>query len=149
MADVVKSVLVPYTPSEMYGLVDQIEAYPEFLPWCNRTDLHERSEAVTEATLHIDYHHLKQRFTTRNQKVPPHEMLIGFKDGPFRKMEGFWRFHPLGDSAQPAGCKIEFQLHYEFSNGAFDKLLGPVFGYIAGTLVDSFILRAEQVFGER
>lgn len=145
MSDVLKTVLVPYTPTEMFVLVDQVEAYPEFLPWCGRTELHERDEEVTEATLHIDYHHLRQSFTTRNTKRAPGEMQIRLKSGPFQRMEGGWLFHPLGDAA----CKIEFRLHYAFANTAFDKLLGPVFGYIAGSLVDSFIQRAEQIYGER
>ncbi len=149
MSDVVKTVLVPYVPAEMFVLVDQVEDYPKFLPWCSHTELHERDEDVTEATLHIDYHRLRQHFTTRNQKQAPFEMSIRLKSGPFRKMEGSWRFHPLGEPDAIVGCKIEFKLHYEFSNAGFDALLGPVFGYIAGSLVDSFIQRAEQVYGAR
>ncbi len=149
MSDVVKTVLVPYVPAEMFVLVDQVEDYPKFLPWCGHTELHERDEDVTEATLHIDYHRLRQHFTTRNQKQAPFEMSIRLKSGPFRKMEGSWRFHPLGEPDAIVGCKIEFKLHYEFSNAGFDALLGPVFGYIAGSLVDSFIQRAEQVYGAR
>ncbi|TSA20375.1 MAG: type II toxin-antitoxin system RatA family toxin [Betaproteobacteria bacterium] len=145
MSDVIKTVLVPYTPAEMFVLVDRVEDYPQFLPWCGRTELHERDAGVTEATLHIDYYHLRQSFTTRNSKRAPEEMQIQLKSGPFRRMEGGWLFHPLGDAA----CKIEFRLHYTFANAAFDTLLGPVFGYIAGSLVDSFIQRAEQVYGER
>lgn len=149
MSDVVKSVLVPYTPAEMFVLVDHVEDYPQFLPWCGRTELHERNDEVTEATLHIDYHRLRQSFTTRNQKLAPHEMHIRLKSGPFRRMDGGWRFHPLGEPDAIVGCKIEFKLHYEFANSAFDALLSPVFGYIAGSLVDSFIQRAEQVYGAR
>ena len=149
MSDVVKTVLVPYAPAEMFVLVDQVEDYPKFLPWCSHTELHERDEEVTEATLHIDYHRLRQHFTTRNHKQSPLEMSIRLKSGPFRKMEGSWRFYPLGDPDAVVGCKIEFKLHYEFANASFDALLGPVFGYIAGSLVDSFIQRAEQVYGPR
>lgn len=145
MAEVLKSVLVYYTPAEMFALVDGVEDYPQFLPWCGTTELHMRDDATTEATIHIDYLHVRQRFTTVNSKRYPGEMLLRLKSGPFRHLEGFWRFHPLGE----AGCKVEFQLKYEFSSMAIDKLLGPVFGYIAGTLVEAFIRRAEQIYGER
>lgn len=145
MAEVSKTVLVPYTSVEMYELVDRVEDYPQFLPWCGGTELHHRDEAITEATIHIHYLHIRQHFTTQNRKLYPEEMLIGLKSGPFRKMEGYWRFRPLGDAA----CKIELKLHYEFSTTVFDKVLGPVFGFIANSLVDAFVQRAEHVYGQR
>lgn len=145
MAEVLKTVLVYYTPAEMFALVDAVEGYPQFLPWCGTTTLHQRDELTTEATIHIDYHHIRQQFTTVNTKRFPHEMLLRLKKGPFRRLDGFWRFHPLGE----VGCKVEFQLNYEFSSPTLDKLLGPVFGYIAGTLVEAFTERAKQVYGER
>lgn len=145
MSQVVKSVLVPYTPAEMYELVDRVEDYPVFLPWCGGTELHYRDSAMTEATIRINYLQIRQHFTTVNSKRPPEEMLLRLKDGPFRNLEGSWRFRPLGDVA----CKIEFMLHYEFASGILEKVLGPVFSHIANTLVDSFVVRAEKVYGER
>ncbi len=145
MSQVVKSVLVPYTPAEMYELVDRVEDYPVFLPWCGGTELHYRDSAMTEATIRINYLQIRQHFTTVNSKRPPEEMLLRLKDGPCRNLEGSWRFRPLGDVA----CKIEFMLHYEFASGILEKVLGPVFSHIANTLVDSFVVRAEKVYGER
>lgn len=145
MTEVVKSLLVPYTPAEMFALVDQVEDYPNFLPWCGGAQLHARTDELTEATLVISYLQVKQQFTTLNTKRAPEEMLIRLKSGPFRSMEGFWRFKPLGDAA----CKIEFALRYEFTNSLFERILGPVFGYIANNLVDAFMQRAEQVYGPR
>lgn len=145
MSQVVKSVLVPYTPAEMYELVDRVEEYPSFLPWCGGTELHHRDVSITEATIRISYLQLRHHFTTVNDKRPPEEMLLRLKDGPFRDLEGYWRFKPLGDVA----CKIEFMLHYEFSSSLLEKVLGPVFSHIANTLVDSFVQRAEKVYGER
>lgn len=145
MSQVVKSVLVPYSPAEMYELVDGVEHYPKFLPWCAGTELHFRDAMTTEATLKIGYLSVRQEFTTVNSKRYPEEMLLTLKSGPFRNLEGYWRFRPLGDAA----CKIEFMLQYDFSSGLLEKVLGPVFGHIANTLVDAFVERAEKVHGVR
>lgn len=145
MAEVLKTVLVPYTAIEMFELVDRVEDYPLFLPWCGGSELHQRDADITEATIHIHYMQIRQHFTTENRKTFPTEMNIRLKSGPFRRLEGYWRFKALGDAA----CKIEFVLHYEFSTAFFDRVLGPVFGYIANNLVDAFIQRAEQVHGPR
>lgn len=145
MAKVVKSVLVPYSAAEMFELVDGVEHYPEFLPWCGGSELHKRDEQVTEATIHISYLSVKQHFTTENEKRIPEYMGIRLKNGPFRKLEGAWHFRRLADTA----CKIEFELTYEFANTLLDKALGPVFGMITNSLVDAFVHRAEHKFGAR
>lgn len=145
VAVVEKSILVPYTPVEMYELVDRVEDYPLFLPWCGGTELHRRDEEFTEATIHIHYLQIRQHFTTVNRKIFPHEMHIRLKSGPFRHMEGAWLFKPLGEVA----CKVELRLHYEFATHLLERMLGPVFGYVANSLVDAFVLRAEQVYGAR
>lgn len=145
MPEVVKTVLVAYTPAEMFALVDGVEEYPRFLPWCGGSELHSRDETTTEATIHIHYMQVKQQFSTRNSKNHPESMHIKLKQGPFRDLEGEWRFKALGESA----CKIEFRLQYEFSSKLLAKLLGPVFGHIANTLVDAFVRRAEEVYGTR
>lgn len=145
MAEVVKSVLVPYSAVEMFELVDRVEDYPLFLPWCGGTELLRRDERITEATIHLHYLQVKQHFTTENAKRPPEEMLIRLKSGPFRKLEGSWRFKVLAETA----CKIDFVLHYEFSSGLLEKVLGPVFGMVTNSLVDAFVHRAEKVYGER
>lgn len=142
MAQVEKSVLVPHSAEEMFRLVDAPEHYPEFLPWCGGVDLKWRDDATTVATLHIDYHGLKQNFTTENTKTFPTLMDIELVDGPFRHLEGVWRFIPLAEDA----CKIEFKLHYEFSNQLLDKLIAPVFSHIANTFVDAFVERAEKIY---
>jgi ribosome-associated toxin RatA of RatAB toxin-antitoxin module len=145
MAEVVKTVLVPYSAEEMFVLVDGVESYPQFLPWCGGTELHFRDDTTTEATIHISYMQVKQHFTTQNSKRHPEEMIIRLKRGPFRKLEGSWHFKALGTEA----CKIEFIMHYEFSSGLLEKVLGPVFGMLTNNMVDAFVRRAEQVYGER
>lgn len=142
MAQVNKTVLVGFSDAQMYALVDTVEKYPEFLPWCGGVDLIQRDEASTVATLHIAYHGIKQHFTTENHKTYPSHMRISLRDGPFKHMDGLWQFIPLSENA----CKIVFELNYEFSNTFLDKLIAPVFSHIANTFVDSFVLRAEQIY---
>ncbi|MCB5191845.1 type II toxin-antitoxin system RatA family toxin [Methylobacillus arboreus] len=139
MAQVEKTVLVGHSAKRMFNLVDNVEAYPRFLPWCGGVDLHRQDEAVTEATLHIDYHGLKQKFTTENHKVFPTDMEIRLKSGPFKHLEGFWRFTPLAEDA----CKVQFRLQYEFSSILLEKLIAPVFSHIANTFVEAFVKQAE------
>jgi ribosome-associated toxin RatA of RatAB toxin-antitoxin module len=137
-----KSVLVEHSARQMFDLVDAVEAYPQFLPWCNGATIIYRDEHRTRATLHINYHGVKQSFTTENTKTPPLEMQVRLVEGPFKVLEGTWRFMALGDRA----CKIEFRLHYEFSSWILEKLGGAVFSYIANTLVEAFVHRAERLY---
>ncbi|MEY3651479.1 MAG: hypothetical protein RLZZ351_844 [Pseudomonadota bacterium] len=142
MVKVEKNVLVPHSAEQMFTLVDRVEDYQTFLPWCGGINLIERSEQTTTATIYIDYHGLKQSFTTQNQKQFPNKMEMQLKDGPFKHFNGQWRFIALNENA----CKIEFILEYEFSNALLGKIISPVFSHIANTFVDSFVTRAEQVF---
>ena len=141
MPEVTRSVLVGHTPAQMFALIDAVENYPEFLPWCGAAKVLHRDEATTRATLEINYRGIRQSFTTENAKRPPHAMRINLVEGPFRRLEGEWRFTPLGNQ----GCKIEFRLSYEFSGRLLGKLIGPVFNHIANSLVEAFVKRAEQV----
>lgn len=142
MATVKKLVLIEFTPQQMFELVDRVEDYPGFLPWCGGTELLDRSDEITRARLHINYHGIKSDFSTENDKVFPTHMLIKLVEGPFHHLEGTWDFTALGDRA----CKVDFTLHYEFSSKLIEKAVGPVFSHIANTFVDSFVKRAEQVY---
>jgi ribosome-associated toxin RatA of RatAB toxin-antitoxin module len=138
-----KSVLVSHSAQRMFELVDAVEAYPEFLPWCDGAKVLYRDDARTRATIHVNYHGARQSFTTENAKSPPSLMTIRLVEGPFRVLDGEWRFTTLAEQA----CRIDFRLHYEFSSRLFEKLVGPVFTYIATTLVDAFVHRADKVYG--
>ena len=142
MNKVEKTVLVMHSTEQMFALVDAVEDYPKFLPWCGGIDLLERTETSTSATLHINYHGLKQNFTTQNIKTFPHSMEINLKNGPFKHLDGSWRFTPL----QADACKIEFRLHYEFASSFLEKIIAPVFNHIAATFVDGFVARADIVY---
>lgn len=143
MAIVEKVVLVEYSASQMYALVDDVEKYPAFLPWCGGAEILGRNDNRVDAAITIDFRGIRQRFSTAN-RLQPHELIeMTLIDGPFRHLDGSWRFRPLGLGA----CKIEFRLHYEFSSKLLEKLIGPVFHYIANTLVDAFVKRAGQTYG--
>lgn len=143
MAVIEKSVLIARTAQQMFDLVDRVEDYPQFLPWCGGTELLTRTDSVTAARLHINYHGIKAHFATENPKEAPHWMNIQLREGPFRKLDGNWRFTQLGD----VGCKVEFRLSYEFSSSVLERVLGPVFNHIASTFIESFVKRAQQVYG--
>lgn len=138
-----KSVLIERSSQQMFDLVDRVEDYPQFLPWCSLTRCEFRDDTKTVATLHINYRNVKSHFTTENEKESPSSMKIRLVDGPFRRLEGLWRFKSLSAQA----CKIEFQLSYEFSSKMFEKVIGPVFSQIANSFVDAFVRRANEVHG--
>ena len=139
MQRVTKSVLVPYPATRMFELVERVEEYPQFLPWCGGAKVLEQSGDRKTARIDIDYHGVRAHFTTDNVNRPPESIVITLKDGPFRHLHGEWRFRALGES----GCKVEFELAYEFATQLLDKAIGPVFGHIARTFIDAFVKRAE------
>ena len=143
MAIVEKSVLIGHSAAKMYALVADCEAYPQFLPWCSATEVRSLGANKAAATLHINYHGLRLHFTTENQM--DRNALIDMKliNGPFKHLDGYWRFVPLSEQA----CKIEFRLSYELSGKLMEKIAGPVFNHIANTLVDVFVRRAAILYG--
>jgi ribosome-associated toxin RatA of RatAB toxin-antitoxin module len=145
MNKVEKTVLVMHSAAQMFALVDAVEEYPKFLPWCDAVSALTRSETSTGATLHINYHGIKQSFSTKNNKVFPNFMDIKLQNGPFKHLDGEWHFIELS----PIACKIEFKLNYVFANLILEKMIAPVFGHIANTFVDSFVARADKVYAEK
>jgi ribosome-associated toxin RatA of RatAB toxin-antitoxin module len=142
MKSVTRSALVSFSAQQMFDLVEAVEQYPQFLPWCSGSSVSHRDAEVTQATIHINFRGIKQSFSTENHKQPPERMTLQLVEGPFRMLDGEWRFSALGAEA----CRIDFRLSYEFSSGLLEKLVGPVFGHIAGTMVDAFLKRADNVY---
>jgi ribosome-associated toxin RatA of RatAB toxin-antitoxin module len=143
MPKVSKSVLVPYSAEIMFALVDAVERYPEFLPWCSSTEVRLRNALQTVATINIRYAGVAQSFTTENDKEGLTVMRIKLRDGPFKSLEGAWHFQSLAASA----CKIQFDLEYTFANNLLERAVGPVFGMIAATMMDRFVSRADALYG--
>ncbi|MDM0047262.1 type II toxin-antitoxin system RatA family toxin [Variovorax dokdonensis] len=146
MKSVNKSVLIWYSAQEMYALVTDVERYPEFLPWCDRARVLESDDAGMTAEVGLAFAGFHQAFTTRNTHVPGREVHLKLVSGPFSKLDGTWRFSPVGEAGQRA-CRVELELNYGFSNVALRSLVGPVFDKVANTLVDAFVKRADQVYG--
>ena len=140
-----RSALVPYSADEMYALVSDILAYPQFLPWCSGTRILSQEGEELCARIDFSVSGVSQSFTTRNQLQPGDEIAMQLVDGPFSTLEGRWWFEPLGD----AGCKISLLLEYDFSSKMVSLVIGPVFNKIANTLVDAFQKRAVEVYGKR
>ena len=147
MKTVSKSVLIWYSPQEMYVLVTDIDQYPQFLPWCDRARVIETDAAGMTAEIGIAFSGIRQTFTTRNEHIEGQQVLIKLVNGPFSTLEGEWNFLPLGDGTQRA-CKVELTLTYSFANATLGKLIGPVFDKIASSMVDAFVKRASQVYGD-
>jgi len=147
MKTVSKSVLIWYSPQEMYVLVTDIDQYPPFLPWCDRARVIETDAEGMTAEIGISFSGIHQTFTTRNEHIEGQQVLIKLVNGPFSTLEGEWNFLPLGDGTQRA-CKVELTLTYSFANATLGKLIGPVFDKIAGSMVDAFVKRANQVYGD-
>ncbi|MDP2255355.1 MAG: type II toxin-antitoxin system RatA family toxin [Polaromonas sp.] len=147
MKTVHKSVLIWYSAAEMFGLVTDVASYPQFLPWCNQASVLEETADGMTAKVGISIAGLKQSFTTRNLHEKDRRVSLKLVNGPFSNLDGDWHFLPLGDDTQRA-CKVEFTLSYDFNNATLASLVGPVFDKIAGSLVDAFVKRASQVYGE-
>jgi len=143
MAVVHKSVFLGYSAEQMFDLVAKVEDYPKFLPWCGGVDVRERGENHVVASVGINFHGVKQHFTTSNTNTPSGEIRMKLVDGPFKTLDGTWTFKALREDA----CKVELDLHYEFSSKLLEQVIGSVFGMIANSMVDSFCKRAETVYG--
>lgn len=131
----------------MFALVTDIDRYSEFLPWCDQGEVIERFSEGVVARVGIAIGGLRQTFTTRNTHEADRKVLMKLVDGPFSVLDGIWLFTPLGDGAERA-CKVEFDLSYGFSSATLSALVGPVFDKIASSMVDAFVKRADQVYGE-
>jgi ribosome-associated toxin RatA of RatAB toxin-antitoxin module len=137
----------------MYRLVTDVASYPAFLPWCERGEVLEETAEGMTARVHLAFAGMRHAFTTRNVHTPDRQVLVRLVDGPFSVLEGSWNFVPLGAPASvegsPRACRIEFELRYAFSSKSLELVLSPVFDRVANTMVDSFVTRAEQVYGAR
>jgi len=143
MTTIHKSALVPYSAEQMYTLVADIPTYPEFLPWCSGSKEINRQENEVEASLDIAHSGVHKSFTTRNRLDKNRSIEMHLVEGPFKYLNGVWRFEPLGD----AGSKVGLDLEFEFSNKLMGMTFGPLFSKIASSLVDAFIQRARKVYG--
>lgn len=139
-----RSALVPYSVRQMFELVNGIEDYPRFLPWCQQSEVISRSEEEITASLEIVWKGIHKSFTTQNYLTAYKEIKISLVEGPLRHLEGKWQFQALGDE----GCKVLLDLDFEFAGHFIDRIFEPIFNHIANSLVDAFCKRAKEIYGE-
>ena len=142
MKRIIRSAIVEHAAGQMFALVDDIESYPQFLPWCVAAAVQDRTAEGVTATLSIGLRGLRTSFTTRNENRPGEAIDMRLVQGPFRRFAAAWRFKPL--SGEASG--IEFSLEYELS-GPLARMLSPLLEHIADTMVDAFTRRAREVYG--
>jgi len=143
MKRIARSAIIEHPAEAMFALVERIEAYPEFLPWCREARVLERDGARTRATLAVGLKGLRYAFTTENDNRPPSAIELKLVQGPFRHFAARWRFEPLGAQA----TRAQFEMEYAFSGPLVSRALGPLFEHIADTMVDAFKRRADAVYG--
>lgn len=141
MREVKRSALVAEAPARMFGLINDIERYPEFVPYCTAARIESRKDDEVVATLSIRRGPLRAAFTTRNLLEPDRRVLMQFVSGPFRVLEGLWTLTPLGE----LGCRVELEMRFEFANRLTGTLFEPLFEDTAGSLVDAFVQRAREL----
>lgn len=142
MTQVDRSALVLHTAEQMFDLVNDVEQYPAFLPWCSGVEVISRSDDELVATLHVSKGGLKYSFTTRNRLTRPSEMTMELVDGPFSSLAGVWGFTALSDEAS----KVELSLSFDFSGKLSALAMGKVFNQVATTMVEAFVQRAEKIY---
>ena len=144
MPHIIRSAVVPYSPEEMYSLVNDIESYPRFLPWCRSARVLERGDGWLKARIDMARGALHHAFTTRNTLDHGRRIRVELEHGPFRHLEGDWHFEPVD-----GGCRVSLDLEFEFAGRLLSAMVGPIFHQIASTLVDSFCRRAHELHRQR
>ena len=145
MPHISRHAIVPYTPAEMYDLVNDIESYAQFIPWCFSSTIHSNVDNEIQATLCFSRGGLKKCFTTCNRSQPNKMIDVRLVKGPFKRLQGYWRF----DQVSETSSKVSLDMEFEFAGRLISFAFGPLFQQVANTLVDYFRKRAIEVYGER
>ncbi|MBL4899682.1 MAG: type II toxin-antitoxin system RatA family toxin [Colwellia sp.] len=143
MPSISRSALVMYSADQMFQLINDVLAYPQFLPDCSHSKIISQDESSVTASLLVSKAGLKKWFTTKNTLVSNQQVTLELVDGPFNKLQGHWLLTPLSDEA----CKVSLELEYEFSNRMFDLAFGRIFNHMTNNMVQAFTQRAKQVYG--
>jgi len=138
-----KSALVKFSAQQMFDLVDDIESYPQFLPWCSGSKVLSRKDDIVEGRIDIAKAGFHKSFATRNRLDRGGKIYMSLLEGPFKSLEGVWTFMPLREDASKISLDLEFEISSTFASLAF----GPVFNQICNTMVSSFTQRAKEIYG--
>ena len=140
MREVKRSALVNQPPARLYALINDIESYPQFLPWCSHASVESRTPEEIVATLGVRQGALQGEFTTRNTLEPERSVRMQLVSGPFRELEGLWLLTPV-----EAGCRVDLTMRFAFKNSLTGLLFEPKFAATVGSLVDAFVARARSL----
>ena len=136
--------LLPYTPEQLYHLVADVENYPAFLPWCLSVRITDSSDDELRAEMVVGFKLLRERFTSRVQFTPGRQIDVEYVDGPFRYLRNRWQFGPA-----PNGCKLDFDIDFEFRSRLLRKVMGPLFDEAVRRMIGAFEARARNCYGGR
>lgn len=142
MYTVERSALVMHSARKMFILVNDVDRYYEFLPWCGGSEAISRTDEEVVASIKIAFKGVEKSFTTRNQLIGMRKTLLTLVDGPFSELSGTWEFIQLEENAS----KIKLNLQFDFSSRLLGAVVGPVFKIIANSMVDSFVRRADEIY---
>lgn len=142
MTEIQRSAEVPYTPAQMFRLVNDVASYPQFLPWCDHVEILSEGESELTARITLSLGRLHQSFTTRNRMAPHHAVEMELVEGPFQHLTGIWNFEPAD-----GGCRVSLDMRFEFKSKLARMAMGGPFNKIVSTLIDAFIRRAHAVYG--
>lgn len=141
MPKINRSLLVPFSAEQMYNLVNAVDQYPQFLPWCSKGIIHRVSDNEMEATIHFSHGIINKSFTTQNTLEVNKSIHMKLLEGPFRQFEGTWRFEQEG-----ASCQLSFDLDFEFSSPLIAMAAGPIFQQAISSMVEAFVKRAQELY---
>ena len=145
MHTVTRSLILPYSAAEMYFLVDDVDRYHEFLPWCKNSVVLKRERTVVTARIGVSFKGLSTAFTTRNCLISDQEIMMELVEGPFEDLTGSWRFSSLDEKA----CRVSLEVRFSLAGRLANETIAPVFKHICTTLAESFAERAKELYGER
>jgi ribosome-associated toxin RatA of RatAB toxin-antitoxin module len=145
MANVCTSVCVNYTPMEMYDLVNDVQAYPSYIPLCKEVKLLAKTSDKLRATITMAKGKIKLSFTTENSMEAGRTIHMKLVEGPFKRLNGVWRFEPCGTD----GCEATFRIDFEFANALLGMAFGGFFKEVSETMIDAFCREAAKKYGER
>lgn len=144
MTHVKRSALLPYSVTQMYQLVNDVDSYPEFIPWCVKCEVVKEAKNEKQAVMYFASRGIKAAVTTRNDLIENQKITVHLIKGPFKHLTGNWEFHKIDERA----CKVELDMEYSFSNRLYEATLGPIFNQVANKLVSAFAKRAEEMYGK-
>ncbi|MBF7073002.1 type II toxin-antitoxin system RatA family toxin [Glaciecola sp. MH2013] len=143
MPSIERNALVAYSTEQMFALVNDVNAYEDFLPGCEKSTVLEQSDEHMLASMVLSKAGVRQTLTTKNTLIKNAKIVMDLSDGPFKSLTGGWTFTPLSDDA----CKIELKLNFVFSNKLMELAFGKIFNALANNMVNAFSQRAKEVYG--